>query len=209
MSDLLLVVAIAAAVLATILVVAGSVAFGRRHPLSGASGLLLGGLLGAVAALAGTIAAATQGYRALTREEVVATVRVQPTAPARFRATFHFPDGRADAFDLRGDQLQVDAHILKWKPVVNVLGLHTAYELDRVAGRYSELRAERDSARTVFSLAADKPLNMFDLRKKWSFLSPLLDAEYGSGTFQNADRPGTFEVRVSTTGLLIRPRDQG
>ena len=39
--------------------------------------------------------------------------------------------------------------------------------------------------------------------------APLLDAEYGSGTFQSADRPGTFEVRVSTTGLLIRPRDQG
>lgn len=209
MSNLLLEVAVAAAVLAMIFVVAGSVAFGRRQLMPGASGLLLGALFGTVAALAATIAAATQGYRALTREEVVATVHVQPTAPARFRATFHFPDGRTDAFDLRGDQLQVDAHILKWKPVVNVLGLHTAYELDRVAGRYSEIGAERDSARTVFSLAAEKPVNMFHLREKWSFLGPLLDAEYGSGTFQTADRPGTFEVRVSTTGLLIRRRDQG
>jgi hypothetical protein len=208
MPHLLLVVAVTSAVLGAIFVVAGSVAFGRRHLLPGASGLLLGALFGTVAALAATIAAATQGYRALTREEVVATVRVQPTAPARFRATFQFADGRTDAFDLCGDQLQVDAHILKWKPVVNVLGLHTAYELDRVAGRYRELDAERDSARTVFSLAADKPLNMFHLREKWSFLAPFLDAEYGSGTFQNVDRPATFEVRLSTTGLLIR-RDQG
>jgi len=209
MSDLLLVLAATATVLATILVVAGSVAFGRRHRLSGTGSLLLGALLAAVAALAGTFAAATQGYRALTREELVATVRVQPTAPARFRATFQFPDGRTDTFDLHGDQLQVDAHILKWKPVVNVLGLHTAYELDRVAGRYSELDAERNGSRTVYSLAVEKPWNMFALREKWSFLAPLLDTEYGSGTFHNVDREGTFEVRVSTTGLLIRSREQG
>jgi hypothetical protein len=33
----------------------------------------------------------------------------------------------------------------------------------------------------------------------------LLDAEYGSGTFIAADKEGEFEIRVSTSGLLIRP----
>jgi hypothetical protein len=32
----------------------------------------------------------------------------------------------------------------------------------------------------------------------------VVDAEYGSATFIAADRPALFEVRVSTTGLLIR-----
>ena len=36
-------------------------------------------------------------------------------------------------------------------------------------------------------------------------LGPLVDAEYGSATFVAATRPATFEVRVSTTGLLARP----
>jgi len=36
-------------------------------------------------------------------------------------------------------------------------------------------------------------------------LAPLVDAEYGSATFVAAGRPAQFEVRVSTTGLLIRP----
>jgi hypothetical protein len=45
---------------------------------------------------------------------------------------------------------------------------------------------------------------MFALRRKWSVFTPLLDAEYGSGTFVMADRPATLEVRVSTSGLLIR-----
>jgi hypothetical protein len=35
-------------------------------------------------------------------------------------------------------------------------------------------------------------------------LAPLLDVEYGSATFVHADRPALFEIRVSTTGLLIR-----
>ena len=59
---------------------------------------------------------------------------------------------------------------------------------------------------TVFSLSVDKPVNMFSLRRKWSFFAPLLDAEYGSGTFLMANRPATLEVRVSTSGLLIRPQ---
>jgi len=164
-------------------------------------------LLVTLVALAATITLATQGYRALTREEVAATVDVRPTGQHRFRATFRGPEGPARTFDLAGDQLYVDANILKWKPFLNVLGLHTSYELDRVAGRYTDLEAERDSARTVFSLKEDKPLDAFAMRRKWSALAGILDAEYGSGTFGDVDRPGTYEVRVSTTGLLIRPRE--
>jgi hypothetical protein len=35
-------------------------------------------------------------------------------------------------------------------------------------------------------------------------LRPLLDAEYGSATFITANKAAEFELRVSTTGLLIR-----
>jgi hypothetical protein len=31
-----------------------------------------------------------------------------------------------------------------------------------------------------------------------------LDAEYGSAAFVELEKPAKFEVRVSTTGLLIR-----
>jgi hypothetical protein len=45
---------------------------------------------------------------------------------------------------------------------------------------------------------------MFELARTVSLLAPLLDAEYGSGTFQRVGRSAVFEVYVSTTGLLIR-----
>ena len=91
-----------------------------------------------------------------------------------------------------------------WHPLVNVLGLHTVYELDRVAGRYYDLAQEQQLPRTVHSLAPERRVDLFSLRQRYTLLSPLLDAEYGSATFAAADSPTQYEVRVSTTGLLIR-----
>jgi hypothetical protein len=147
---------------------------------------------------------AIQGYRALIQEKVAARVKIEPTGSEKFVAYFSFPNGREETFSLAGDQFYVDAHILKWKPVVNFFGLHTAYELDRVAGRYSRLEDELSKPHTVFSLSKSKPVDMFSLRERYSLLSPLLDAEYGSATFIQAKEPTEVEVQVSTTELLVR-----
>jgi hypothetical protein len=157
-----------------------------------------------VAGLCFTISVATRGYRAFTREEVAAVVETRPTGPQRFDAAFTFPDGRTATYGLTGDELYVDAHILKWKPLANLLGLHTAYELDRVTGRYTELEDEQTLPRSVFSLAEEKPVDMFNLRRRLLLFRPLVDAEYGSATFILANRPATYELRVSISGLLIR-----
>lgn len=202
--DLLAALAAGVGVLAVGCVVAGVVAIRRRRLFGTAVGLTFGALLLALAALFATLGAATRGYRALTREEVAATVYAEPMARQFFAATFTFPDGRRATYDLRGDQLYVDAHILKWKPVANILGLHTAYELDRVGGRYADLEAERDSARTIHSLKSRKLLDMVSLRRRYGVFGMLLDVEYGSATFVPVTEAATFEVRVSTTGLLVR-----
>lgn len=189
------------------LLVAAMVIYARRRQLLRSLGLLLSGLfLFALAALGGTVSVGVKGYRALTAEEVAARVRTEPTGPQRFRATVELPDGRVGQFDVAGDQLYVDAHILKWKPLVNLLGLRTGYELDRVGGRYAAVADERQRPHTVFPLGPDRPVDVYGfVRRHPRVLAPLVDATYGSGTFVGADQPGWFEVRVSTTGLLIRP----
>ena len=158
----------------------------------------------ALSALFATISIAIQGYQAFTHEELAAIVKVEPVGGQKFNARFTMPDGSTKTFSLAGDQLYVDAHILKWKPLANVLGLHTSYELDRVAGRYTVLNDETTKARTVYALSKDKPLDMFNLRLKFAMLKPLLDAEYGSATFINSSSADEFRVMVSTSGLLIR-----
>ncbi len=199
--------AIAAALLAafgTVLVVAGVVALFRLRPLRFAVYGLGGALLVSLGGIAAMLAMGIQGYRALTREDVAARLSVQPAGPQRIAATVRYADGRQQRFALAGDEIYVDARILKWKPAANLLGLHTAYELDRVAGRYRDLEQERGAARTVYPLGEHKPVDLFGLRQRYAFLAPLFDAEYGSATFMPVTQAAELEVRVSTTGLLIR-----
>jgi hypothetical protein len=192
--------------LGVLLLFASLVALFRIRPFRFLLRLLLGLLLITAGAFAAAVAIGTQGYRALTHETVAAQVRVQPLGPQKFRATLRFPDGRESTFELAGDEVYVDAHILKWKPIANLLGLHTAYELDRIAGRYHSLKDEQTSPRTVHSLGTDKPIDLFNLRRRYAFLAPLLDAEYGSASFVPVTAPAELEVRISTTGVLIRDR---
>ena len=192
------------AVLAILFTVGAVSALRGRRWFGGLVTGLLAALLLALAALAGTLTLGIRGYRALTQEVVAATVHTQPAGQRQFRAAITLADGSTRSFDLAGDQLYVDAHILKWHPVANMFGLHTVYELDRVSGRYDDLASERSARRTVHSLAQEKPVDAFHLARRFPFLKPLVDAEYGSATFVGARRPDSFEVRVSTTGLLVR-----
>ena len=183
---------------------AGFIVLFRRQPVGFLIRIVIGLAVTAVGALAATVALGITGYEAFTRETVAARISVTPSGPQRFDARVKFPDGREAGFVIAGDELYVDAHILKWKPLANVLGLHTAYELDRIAGRYRSVEQERKAIRTVYPLAAPKVVDLFDLRQKHAWLEPLVDAEYGSASFVPVTKPTELEVRVSTTGLLIR-----
>ena len=185
-------------------VIAALVALARKKPLRSFSHLVIATLCLAVAGLFAMIGVAIQGYHAFTQETVAATVQVEPIGEQRFRARVRLPDGREVVHELNGDELYVDAHILKWKPIGNFFGLHTAYELDRIAGRFTSVQEEKAKPRTVHALGEDKPVDMFALRKRYVMLAPLLDAEYGSASFVPANGGKTYEVRVSTSGLLIR-----
>jgi hypothetical protein len=204
MSAPLFIMTMACAAVSVGLLLAAMLAWARRRWLGGVSSLALALVLLALAALAAALSLGTQGYRALTREETAAQITLVPTGPQTVTAHFRFPDGREASFEVAGDELYVDAHILKWHPLANLIGLHTAYELDRVAGRYASLDDERSKPRTVFPLAHPKPVNLVALAQRYPFVTALVDAAYGSATFLPAPQPVHLELRVSTTGLLLR-----
>jgi hypothetical protein len=190
--------------LSVVVLRAASGAVSERRWTGGMVRGLIGLSLLSSAGLAGTVAVGLRGYRALTLEVLAATVKTEPVGSQRFRATIVFPDRRVAMYELAGDAFYMDAHILKWHPILNLLGLHTAFELDRVAGRYNDVAEERARAHTVYSLARSSPVNLFLIARR-GLLGPLVDAQYGSAAFMAVSRPATYEVRVSTTGLLMRP----
>lgn len=205
MTPAFLVVAGLLCALGALLVLAGVVALFRARVLTFGVRALLGLVLVLLGSTVGLVSLGLQGYRALTREELAARLVVEPKGPQRFTAKVIFPEGREAAFELAGDEVYVDAHILKWKPLANLLGVHTAYELGRIAGRYRDIGQERTAPRTVYALGRDREVDLFALRQRHAFLAPLVDAEYGSASFVPVNGPSRLELRVSTTGLLIRP----
>jgi hypothetical protein len=200
-------IAIAFGIVGAIMMLRGIAALLRVRPLRFLFRTLVGLLMLSCGALAGGIALGLQGYRAFTHEEVAAHLTVRPLGPQRIETTVRFGDGREAVYQVAGDEVYVDAHILKWHPYMNLVGLHTAYELDRVGGRYRKIEQERSATRTVHSLAEDKQVDLVGLRQRYEFLAPLVDAQYGSATFVPVSEPAEFEVRVSTTGLLMRKVD--
>jgi len=191
--------------LGLILILAGLTALFGLHPLRFMTRTLLGLLLISLGVIEGTITLGIQGYRALTQEELAARISLKPYAPQRFTAKLAFPDGREASYSLSGDEIYLDARILKWHALANVLGLTTAYELDRIGGRYRDLEQEKSAPRTLYTLGREKAVDLFAITKRFPQLEHFVDAKYGSAAFVPAGEPAELELRVSTTGLLIRP----
>jgi len=198
-------ISIVAAFAGVVVLVAALTALVRRWPFAFVFRTVVAMLFLAVAAVGGMLGIGTLGYLALTKEEVAARIKVEPAGPGRFTTRFRFPDGRTATYVLAGDEVYVDARILKWKPIANLLGLHTQYELDRVAGRFRDLEDERTRPRTVFALGQTKPVDVFTLRQRYALLEPVVDAEYGSASFVPADHNAEWDLLVSASGLMFRP----
>jgi hypothetical protein len=156
---------------------------------------------GAVLAL---VTLGMQGMRALTYEETAAHIKVVPSGPQRYNATLTFADGRTQTFALAGDDIYIDGHVVKWTPLANMLGLHTAYRLDRISGRYRALEQENTAPRTIYAIGSPALVDLVALGRRLP-LADFFDAEYGSATFVPVEEAGEFELKVSTTGFLLRP----
>jgi hypothetical protein len=158
-------------------------------------------VVGAVLAL---FSLGIQGMQALTKEETAARIKVVPSGLQRYDATVTFADGRVETYDLAGDDIYIDGHIVKWTPLANRLGLHTSYRLDRIAGRYRTLEQENTARRTVYAIGTPALIDLVSLGRRLP-LADFFDAEYGSASYVPVAQPGELELMVSTTGLLLRP----
>jgi hypothetical protein len=160
--------------------------------------LIVGGAVLAV------IAVGTQGMQALIDEQSAARIKVVPTGVQRYDATVTFAGGRVETYDLAGDEIYIDGHIVKWTPLANMLGLQTSYRLDRISGRYRSIEQENMARRTIYSIGKPVVVDLVALGKRLP-LANFFDAEYGSASYVPVAGPAELELMVSTSGLLLRP----
>lgn len=165
----------------------------------------------AVAALAtggAMLAASLHTYSRLTQEQEAARAVFRELAPRRYELLLVVKNEPARSFEIRGDEWQIDARVLKWKGMGALLGLDTLYRFERVAGRYADTTQEKTLPRTVYPLAAQAPFDLWALLKEQQRWLPLADALYGSATYAPMADGAQYSVNVSTTGLLLRPLNE-
>jgi hypothetical protein len=180
----------------------------RRKILGGAMRGATGLALLLLSACAVLIAANLRTYQRLTSEQPAAELQFTRTAEREFNAVLTYPGGERANFALRGDEWQIDARVLKWHALANMVGFDTAYRLERIGGRYTRVEDERTQLRTVFSLNPPQRIDPWDLVHRYHSWIPWIDALYGSATYLPMADGALFEVKVSQSGLVARPLNQ-
>jgi len=159
-------------------------------------------MIGIAAALA---AASLRTYNRLTAEQEAARVAMRQVAPKHFTLNVQPKGGRAQNFEVLGDEWQVDARLLKWRPLGTIAGFDTVYRLERLSGRYSNIEEERAAKRTVYGLADRSAIDLWSAIRRYQEYLPLADALYGSAAFVPMAEGAEYVVSVSASGLVVRP----
>ncbi|MCH7536272.1 MAG: cation/multidrug efflux pump [Gammaproteobacteria bacterium] len=177
----------------------------RRRPVR-ATGSLAGGLVATVLGGASILLAFSYyGYGRLVDEQVVGKIEFSQSAPGEFTARLMI-DGEPDRLlELRGDEWQIDARVVLWKPPVTLLGLDPIYQLDRLSGRYSDIDDEMKEQRTVYALTEELTLDVWRVARQFPRLVPGVDAYYGTATYVPMADGARFEVTLSRDALIARP----
>jgi len=176
----------------------------RRAPIRGSLQGMTGLLLLALAALVVAIALNLYSYQILIQEQPVAKLRFESLGPQYFRVYLLPTAGDSQVFELRGDQWQIDARVLKWTGWANLLGMKTTYRLERLSGRYRDVQQERAGIRTVFPLNNDKGIDLWAAVRKSERKLPWLDAVYGSAAYMPMVDRAQYQVSISNSGLVVR-----
>ncbi|MEJ2761569.1 MAG: hypothetical protein P8126_08560 [Gammaproteobacteria bacterium] len=181
----------------------------RRHLLRSGFQGTLSALLLAGAVLLILIGINLKTYQRLTYEKPVAELTFQQLGPQHFRARLSGVPGQpAGRYDLYGDEWQIDARILKWKPPATLLGLDARYRLERLGGRYRDIRQEREKPRAVYRLAPRSGLDLWELLAGLQSYLGWVDAYYGNATYLPMADGARYEVSLTQSGLVARPANE-
>ncbi len=178
----------------------------RRNLASALSFEAVSIILFSVSAVMLLLASNTLVYQRLNYEAPVARIHFTQQSPQRFLVTLKQQDGQTRQFDLRGDEWQLDARILKWHGLANVLGLDAQYRLHRLSGRYQRLEQARAAPPSVYDISEPPPLDVWQLAAQYGdWLNWLVDAAYGSAVYLPMSDDAEYEIQLSQSGLLARP----
>jgi hypothetical protein len=155
---------------------------------------------------AGFIALTLAGYQRLSGDEHVTQVQIVRKGDKTYTAMFTYPGPRIQVFDMKGDDWQVGARMLKWNGPSNLLGFSTLFRMDQITGRYAKPEEEKALPHTAHALSPAERVDTWQLaRDAKDWIGEWVEATEGSGAWLPLADNALYEVRVSSTGVAARP----
>lgn len=176
--------------------------FSKLHRGLWASVLLL------LAALLAALGVSLLGYARLLQDGEVAEIAVRQLGVQHYRVELGTPDAPARSFELRGDEWQLDARVLRWSLPAALAGAPPLYRLERLSGRYGDPKQELEAPRSVHALAEAGLIDLWTLRRQYPGYVRFVDADFGSAAYLPLLDGARYRVVLSPRGgLVAQPAD--
>lgn len=189
-----------------VILLTGLARIGKRKFRTGSFRLLTGGMVLSGATLVSLVGLNLQTYSRLTLERPVATVELTKIDKQLFHANVLLEgEDVPTGYEVRGDEIEFKARIIKWTPWANIIGYDAVFKLDRMSGQYTNIQEDVDKPRTVYPLKSEPGIDTFVLVRKRGGWLKAVDAYYGSGTYVPMLDGAKYQIMMTQNGLIARP----
>lgn len=146
-------------------------------------------------------------YVWLVEDVPVANIQLRQLGTQTFEATLRAGDAAPKVLELRGDEWQLDARVLRWRLPALLAGVPPVYSLERLSGRYGDPKQELTAPRTVHDLRAD--WDFWTVKQKYLARLPIADARWGSAAYLPMLDGASYTVFINPRGgLVAKPADE-
>lgn len=158
-----------------------------------------------------------QSYRTYAIGQPIAQVLVTPgNSPDEFRVRIQELGNPLDdrkmplreEYAIHGDRWMIEGHLIRFHPLLNLLGFKPIYQLTRIQGSFYSIEDEQSKERTVYSLVEPRDEKWW----KWMYTAsksyPIIEMVHGSAVSQDAEAGSEFIVTIVPTGFTLQQAEK-
>ncbi len=147
------------------------------------------------------------GYKKILAEEPIVTLEFQQSGVRQYQVNIIDNEGRQSLRALTGDEWQLDVRLIKWGDALAALGVSPLYRLDRLSGRYADVREEISQKKSAhgFDQTNGYGIDIWSLARRFPQLRGMIDTQYGSATFLPMADGAIYRISINGAGLVARP----
>ena len=138
-------------------------------------------------------------YSNLSAETRIAELEFRALEKNIYEATLYDGKGiKIGKYKIYGDQWRIDVAFIKMKYWAVALGADSTHSLDRLEGRYADIKAQNSQKHQAYALENHQLATDFS----W-----FVDTTYGSSVYQTIKPHTCYSIYKGAVGLVVREKE--